>query len=688
MTNSDAERVAVLRRAVNYHSYRYHVLDSPVIGDAQYDALYSELRALEEAHPELIAADSPTQRVGEEPAEKFGKVVHPAPILSLSNCFSMDGLRAWRERIGKLLPDGTRLDYVVEPKYDGLTVVLRYQDGLFFQGSTRGNGEVGEDITSNLRTIKGLPLRIPVEEPVGRGGQLVVAGDQGAPRGVPRLLVVRGEAYISTSDFEAMNARLASAGEKTFANPRNAAAGSLRQLDPAVAASRPLSVICYDIVAADGVSFETQMELLALLRRLGFPTSSQVVRFDSIEEIALYYREWTELRDSLDYEIDGLVVKINHLRTRDGLGMVGRDPRGATALKFPPREQMTKLLAVHVNVGRTGTINPLAILEPVHLGGVVVKQATLHNYDDIARKDIRIGDTVIVRRAGDVIPYVLGPVLDLRNGSEIPIKPPEVCPSCGGRLHRPEDGIAITCVNSDCPDQLVRRIEYFVGRGAMDIDGMGFKTVAVLVEQGLVEDVADLYTLAAGDLMQLEGFQEKKAANLLEGITASKNRPLARLLAALGIRGVGVAVSELLVDRIGSLERLASATQEELEAVDGIGPHTAASSVEWFANRDNQRLVAKLREAGLNMTAEKPAALEQAQPWAGYTFVITGTLPTLSRQEAKVLIETYGGKVTGSVSGKTNYLLIGERPGRKLAAAQELGIPTLNEAELRALIVS
>jgi DNA ligase (NAD+) len=682
MTDSDAERIAVLRRAVNYHSYRYHVLDSPVISDARYDALYSELRVLEEAHPELITADSPTQRVGEEPAEKFGKVVHPAPILSLSNCFRMDDLRAWRERIGKLLPDGAGLDYVVEPKYDGLTVVLRYEDGLFVQGSTRGNGEVGEDITSNLRTIKGLPLRIPVEEPVGRGQPLALAGVQG----VPRLLVVRGEAYISTSDFEAMNARLASAGEKTFANPRNAAAGSLRQLDPAVAASRPLSVICYDIVAADGVSLETQMELLALLRRLGFPVSSHVERFDSIEEIAPYYSEWVELRDSLDYEIDGLVVKINHLRTRGGLGMVGRDPRGATALKFPPREQTTKLLAVHVNVGRTGTINPLAILEPVPLGGVVVKQATLHNYDDIARKDIRIGDTVIVRRAGDVIPYVLGPVPDLRNGSEIPVKPPEVCPSCGGPLHRPDDGIAITCVNSDCPDQLVRRIEYFVGRGAMDIDGMGSKTVAVLVEQGLVQDVGDLYTLTAGDLMQLEGFQEKKVANLLEGVTASKNRPLARLLAALGIRGVGVAVAELLVDRIGSLERLASATQEELEAVDGIGPHTAAAAVEWFATRDNQRLVAKLREAGLNMMAEEPAAPEQALPLAGYSFVITGTLPTLSRKEAKVLIETYGGKVTGSVSGKTGYLLIGEKPGRKLATAQELGVPALSEAEFRALI--
>jgi len=684
MTDSDAERIAVLRRAVNYHSYRYHVLDSPVISDSQYDALYSELAALEEAHPELITSDSPTQRVGEEPAERFRKVVHPAPILSLSNCFRMDDLHAWRERIGKLLPDGAGLDYVVEPKYDGLTVVLRYEDGLFVQGSTRGNGEVGEDITSNLRTIKGLPLRIPVEEPVGRGQPLALAGVQG----VPRLLVVRGEAYISMSDFEAMNARLASAGEKTFANPRNAAAGSLRQLDPAVAASRPLSVICYDIVAADGVNFETQVELLALLRRLGFPVSSHVARFDSIEEISPYYEEWTELRDSLDYEIDGLVVKINHLRTRDGLGMVGRDPRGATALKFPPREQMTKLLAVHVNLGRTGTINPLAILEPVQLGGVVVKQATLHNYDDIARKDIRIGDTVIVRRAGDVIPYILGPVPDLRNGSEIPVKPPEVCPSCGGRLHRPDDGIAITCVNSDCPDQLVRRIEYFVGRGAMDIDGMGSKTVAVLVEQGLVQDVGDLYTLTAGDLMQLEGFQEKKVANLLEGVTASKNRPLARLLAALGIRGVGVAVAELLVDRIGSLKRLASATQEELEAVDGIGPHTAAAAVEWFATRDNQRLVAKLREAGLNMTAEEPAAPEQALPLAGYSFVITGTLPTLSRKEAKVLIETYGGKVTGSVSGKTGYLLIGEKPGRKLATAQELGVPTLSEAEFRALIAS
>jgi len=673
-----AERIAALRREVNYHSYRYHVLDDPVISDAEYDALFHQLRALEEVHPELITPDSPTQRVGAEPAEKFDKVTHPAPILSLSNCFNVDDLRAWRERIGRLAPAGIQLDYVVEPKFDGLTVTLRYENGVFVQGATRGNGEVGEDITGNLRTIKSLPLRIPVR----REGQLALPGMDAPP-----LLVVRGEAYMSVSDFEAMNARLTEAGEKTFANPRNAAAGSLRQLDPAVAASRPLSIFCYDIVAAEGVHFETQLELLELLRRLGFPVSPHIVHFDTVEAIGPYYDEWIERRDSLDYEIDGLVVKINHLATRAGLGVVGKDPRGATALKFPAQEKTTKLLGVQVSVGRTGTINPLAILEPVEVGGVTVKQATLHNYDDVARKDIRVGDTVIVKRAGDVIPYVVGPAPDLRDGTETLIEPPAVCPSCGEPVYRPEDEIAIYCLNAGCPAQLVRLVEYFVGRVAMDIESLGSKTAELLVEKGIIQDVADLYTLTADDLLPLEGFKEKKAANLLAGIEVSKQRPLSRLLAALGIRGVGVAVAELLASRFGSLDGLAVVTQEELEAVEGIGPHIATAVVEWFASPRNRQLVTKLRAAGVNMTAEGEAAIpEQARPLAGLTFVITGTLLTLSRKEAKALIEEQGGKVTGSVSGRTSYLVVGEKPGSKLVKAQKLGVPVLDEAGLRGLI--
>jgi DNA ligase (NAD+) len=688
MTRSVAERIAALRREVSYHSYRYHVLDDPVISDAEYDSLFHALRALEEAHPELITPDSPTQRVGAEPVERFGKIRHPAPILSLSNCFDMDDLRAWRDRIGRLLPEGSEPDLAVEPKFDGLTVVLRYEDGLFVQGATRGNGEVGEDITGNLRTVRGIPLCIPPGAGPDATEQPLLPGLEEKRPGAPPLLVVRGEVYMSISDFEAMNAQLEEVGERGFANPRNAAAGSLRQLDPAVAASRPLSIFCYDIVASEGIQLETQLELLEYLDEMGFPVSPDVAHFGSIEEIEPYYQAWIEKREGLDYEVDGLVIKINQLATREGLGVVGKDPRGATALKFPAREKTTRLLDVQVNVGRTGTINPLAILEPVNVGGVVVKQATLHNYDDVARKDIRVGDTVIVKRAGDVIPYIVGPVVHLRVGTETPIKPPEVCPSCGEPVHQPEGEIAIYCVNAGCPAQLVRLVEYFVSRSAMEIETLGSKTAELLVERGIIQDVADLYTLTEDDLLPLEGFKERKVSNLLAGIEASRQRPLARLLAALGIRGVGVAVAELLADRFVSLEKLGRASVAELEAVEGVGPHIAAAVVDWFASPHNQVLVDKLRSAGVNpVQAEEQAGSGQDQPLAGLTFVITGTLAGLSRNEAKDLIETNGGKVTGSLSSKTSYLVMGDKPGSKLSKAQALGIPILDEAVLRSMIV-
>jgi DNA ligase (NAD+) len=683
MTKSAAERAAHLRRELATHAHRYFVLDAPIISDAEYDALLAELRALEEAHLELVTADSPTQRVGAEPAERFEKVVHPAPILSLGNCFNMDDLRGWRDRIGRLLPEGTKLAYAVEPKFDGLSVVLRYENGVFVQGATRGNGEVGEDITVNLRTIRSLPLRIPVDGPAGQQRSLPGLGV--ASPDAPRLLVVRGEAYMPQSGFEEMNARLERAGEKTFANPRNAAAGSLRQLDPAIAASRPLSLYCYDIVSSEGVTVGTQMELLALLKRLGFPVSPDVVRFDSIDEIGPYYQEWIERRDELDYEIDGLVIKVNDLAVRDGLGVVGKDPRGATALKFPAQERTTKLLRVETNVGRTGTINPLAILEPVEVGGVVVKQATLHNYDDVARKDIRVGDTVMVKRAGDVIPYVIGPVIELRDGSEEIITPPATCPSCGEPVYQPEEEVAIFCVNAGCPAQLVRLIEHFVSRDMMNVENLGSKTGEMLVAQGLIHDVADLYYLTADDLLPLEGFQQKKVENLLAGIEASKQSPFPHVLAALGIRGVGVTVAEVLASHFGSMDALAGAGREDLEAVEGIGPHTATAVIEWFCSPHNQALVDKLRRAGVKMVAERPAAEPGALALAGLTFVITGTLPTLSRSEAKAFVVRHGGKVAGSVSRNTDYLVVGENPGSKLAKAAELGIQVVDEPALRAL---
>jgi DNA ligase (NAD+) len=685
MTDSAAERAARLRRELATHAYRYFVLDAPIISDAEYDLLLAELRALEEAHPELITPDSPTQRIGAEPADRFEKVPHPAPILSLGNCFSMGDVQAWRDRIGRLLPEDTQLAYAVEPKFDGLSVVLRYENGVFVQGATRGNGEVGEDITVNLRTIRSLPLRIPVDGPAAAQQPSLPGLEEGSVD-APPLLVVRGEAYITHSGFQEMNARLERAGEKTFANPRNAAAGSLRQLDPAIAASRPLSLFCYDLVASEGVAVRTQMELLALLKRLGFPVSPDVVRFESIDEIEPYYKKWIELRDELDYEIDGLVIKVDDLAIRDSLGVVGKDPRGATALKFPAQERTTRLLRVEVNVGRTGTINPLAILEPVEVGGVVVKQATLHNYDDVARKDIRVGDTVVVKRAGDVIPYVIGPVVELRDGSEEVITPPATCPSCGEPVYQPEEEVAIFCVNASCPAQLVRLVEHFVSRDMMNVENLGTKTAEMLVERGLIHDVADLYLLTADDLLPLEGFQEKKVDNLLAGIQGSKESPFSHLLAALGIRGVGVTVAEVLATQFGSLDALAQAGRDELEAVEGIGPHTASAVIEWFSSAHNQALIDKLRRVGLKMVAERPSGEPGADlPLTGLTFVITGTLPTLSRNEAKAFIERHGGKVTGSVSRKTDYLVVGENPGSKATKAADLRIPILDEPALRAL---
>lgn len=687
MTQSVTGRIEALRREVSFHSYRYHVLDDPLISDAEYDSLFHELRALEEEHPELVTPDSPTQRVGAEPIDGFGKIRHPAPILSLSNCFDMDDVRAWRDRIGRLLPEGVDPGLVVEPKFDGLTVVLRYVDGLFVQGATRGNGEIGEDITSNLRTVRTIPLHIPVRDVTVEAEHGESSSREGYLQAPPPLLVVRGEAYMPIPDFEAMNAKLEEMGERGFANPRNAAAGSLRQLDPTVAASRPLSIYCYDIVASEGLHLESQLELLAFLEEMGFPVSRDVALFDAVDDIEPYYQEWMEKREGLRYEVDGLVIKINDLATRERLGVVGKDPRGATALKFPARERTTKLIGVQVNVGRTGTINPLAILEPVNVGGVTVKQATLHNYDDVARKDIRIGDTVLVKRAGDVIPYVVGPVVQLRDGTELPIEPPALCPSCGEPVRKLDGEVAIYCVNAGCPAQLVRLVEYFVSRSAMDIDSLGSRTAQMLVDKGLVRDVADLYTLIPDDLLLLEGFKERKVANLLDGIEASKGRPLSRLVAALGIRGVGVAVAELLTDQFGTLDRLAQASLSELEAVGGIGPNIAGAVVEWFGSQHNQQLVKKLQQAGVNPAApQREAVAVGERPLAGLTFVITGTLAGMSREEAKNLIEQNGGKTTSSVSSKTSYLVVGDKPGSKLSKAQALGVPALDEAGLLSLL--
>jgi DNA ligase (NAD+) len=669
-------RMEQLVAEIRYHNYRYYVLNDPVVSDRAYDLLLRELEAIEAAHPDWIRPDSPTQRVGAAPLEGFQRVRHPRAILSLANAFDTDEIRAWFERIARLLPEGdspAELAFTVEPKFDGLTVVLDYVDGLFMRGATRGNGEVGEDITANLRTIPSLPLRIP-------------AVPDGPPP--PPRLVVRGEAYFPLDRFNELNRSLEEAEERPFANPRNAAAGSLRQLDPRVTAQRPLAVFCYAVVDADGASLPTQWETLSYLRAMGFPVSHECQRFTDLDQVIAYCETWMERRDTLNYEVDGVVIKVDDLATQEALGVAGKDPRGAIAFKFPAREATTRLVAVSVNVGRTGTLAPTAELEPVEIGGITVQHATLHNFQDIARKDIRIGDMVRIKRAGDVIPYVIGPIVDLRTGEERPIAAPTHCPSCGEPVSTTEEEVAIYCDNPACPAQLVRRTEYWVSRPAMDIQGLGTRMVEQLVEEGLVRDVASLYALAPEDLVRLEGFAEKKANNVVEAIQASKEQPLDRVLAGLGIRGVGVTVAQLLVEAYPSLEALAGASTDALEAIPGVGPRIAESVAQWFASPRNQHLIAELEAAGVRSRAE-PAAAEvtpAAQPLEGYTFVITGTLPSLSRNEARDLIEAHGGRVTGSVSGNTDYLLCGEKPGSKRTKAEQLGVPVIDEQALRAMI--
>jgi DNA ligase (NAD+) len=665
------ERINQLRSEINYHLYRYHVLDSPVISDAQYDEIYRELLALEERHPGLVTPDSPTQRAGAEPLDAFEKVTHPAPILSLANAFSEEDLHAWRKRIGRLLPQtDMHLDYVAEPKLDGLTVVLTYQDGAFVQGATRGNGEVGEDITQNLRTVISLPRRIPV--------------DPRSNLSAPATIVVRGEVFFPLDKFEALNEARAAAGEPLYMNPRNTAAGSLRQLDPAKTAARPLTLYCYDFIAWQGIELpDRQWDRLELLRNFGFPVSPDNVYCENLSTVGQVYQRWIEKRNEINYEVDGVVVKINDRPLADTLGFVGKDPRGSIAMKFPAQEKTTKLLDVQVNVGRTGILAPAAVLEAVEIGGVIVRNATLHNYDEIERKDIRIGDTVLVKRAGDVIPYIIGPVVDLRDGSERKIERPTRCPVCGEPAVQIAGEVAITCDNPACPEQLTRRVEYFVSRGAMDIDGFGSQTAVLLVEKELLHDVGDIYSLRKEDLLDLEGFKDKKVDNLLAGIEASKAQAADRVLTALGIRFVGSVVAALLVHELGGIDQIAAAGEERLQQVEGIGPQTAISVAGWFGREKNPVILQKLRSAGLNFSAQQQA--DQAETLAGLTFVITGTLPTMSRTEAKGFIEEHGGRVTGSVSKKTDYLLAGEKAGSKLSKAQSLGVQILDEAALQAL---
>jgi DNA ligase (NAD+) len=663
-------RVDSLRREIRFHNYRYYVLNDPIISDVEFDRLMVELREIEEQHPEWITPDSPTQRTGSPPADGFAKIRHPAAILSLGNAFDQEGVCAWYERISRLDERVRETDFIVEPKLDGLTVVLHYLQGVFSQGATRGDGEIGEEVTTNLRTIRSLPLRVPVQK---------------SEIEVPETLVVRGEVFMYLKDFEELNRRLAEAGEKTYLNPRNTAAGSLRQLDPELTATRPLTLLTYDIVSSDSLSWSTDLARLNFLKGIGFPVVEWTYceNIDSAIEVS---QEMIHRREGLPYEADGVVIKINDLNLVRDLGVVGKDPRAAIAFKFPALEVTTKLLDIGVNVGRTGVLTPYAILEPVEIGGVIVKQATLHNFDYISEKDIRPGDRVLVKRAGDVIPYIIGPVIDLRSGEEKPYIPPQKCPVCDQEVEHIEGEVAWYCVNAACPAQLIRNIEHFVSRGAMDIVGLGIKIVEQLVEAGLVQDVADLYYLSRDDLLKLDGFADKKADNLLTSIEQSKLQTLSRLLTALGVRGVGEVGAVELARQFGSIESLSNATIEDLLQIEGIGPNIAQAVVDWFKSPKNNLLLDKLRMAGVwPISAGQDDRAKEVQVFTGLTFVITGTLPEYSRQQAKEFIERHGGRVTGSVSKNTSYLVAGDNPGSKYAKAQELGISIIDESRLREL---
>ena len=670
---NQAERLEItrLQKEINYHNYRYHVLDDPIISDYEWDMMMKRLQELEKKYPDMVTSDSPTQRSGSKPLEKFQKVVHPAPILSLANAFNAEDLIAWFERIRKLDERVESSAFVLEPKIDGLTVVLHYENGLFVKGATRGDGEIGEDITENLKTIRTLPLKIPINNEEMR---------------IPGTLVVRGEVFIKLQDFEKLNQELQESGERTYQNPRNTAAGSLRQLDPGITSKRPLNLLTYAIVESSGSIPQSQWEILQYLKMAGFPVSQLSKKVATLQDVIHEIPNWMAIRDSIPFEVDGVVIKLDDLATANSLGISGKDPRGAIALKYPAREVATVLNDIGINVGRTGVITPYAILEPVELGGVVVRQATLHNFSFIAEKDIRIKDRVLIKRAGDVIPYVIGPIVSARTGIEKEFRVPTHCPSCGEPVENLPGEVAYFCVNTSCPAQLVRNLEHFVSRGAMDIEGLGIRIVELLIDQRLIKDVADLYLLTRNDLLGLEGFGEKKADNLIGAIDRSRTQPLDRFITALGIHGVGEVAAKDLASHFGSMDNLKNSELDELQKISGIGPNIALSIRDWLDRPANLELLTKFKKLGIWPAMAETATSTDALK--GLIFVITGTLANMSREEAGALIEKNGGKTSDSVSKNTNYLLLGENPGSKLDKARSLGVQIIGEQELLELISS
>jgi DNA ligase (NAD+) len=660
-----AQRLAELREQIHRHDYLYYVEARPEVSDAEYDRLMVELRELEARFPELISPDSPTQRVGGTAADAFKTVEHRVAMLSLDNATTPEELREFEARMGRALP-GTRFSYVAEPKIDGLGVALLYERGRLVRGATRGDGRMGEDVTQNLKTIRSLPVVLK--------GRLAAATD----------LEVRGEVFMPRVEFEKLNRALEEAGEGTFANPRNAAAGAVRQKDPSVTARRPLDIFLYHVSRAEGVTFATYAETLEALREAGFKTNPRTAPCATMDEVIRYCGRLEAERDALGYDADGAVVKVDSLEQQRRLGSTTHHPRWAIAFKFAARQATTVVQAIEVNVGKTGTLTPVAKLQPVELAGVVIRNVSLHNEDEVRRKDVRVGDTVLIERAGDVIPYVVQTITARRPDGTTPYRFPDRCPACGGLAYRPEGEAYWRCMNSACPAQLKERLRHFGSRRAMDIEHLGESTLEQLVDRKRVRDFADLYTLTAGEIAELDRFAEKSAENLATAIAASRTRGLSRLLNALGIRLVGERAATLLATRFGTMENLMHASAETLAEVHGVGPHIARSLTTFFADETNRAVIERLARAGVVMR-ETGHQDDRPRPLAGKTFVLTGTLPTLTREAARELVERLGGRVTGSVSRKTDYVVVGEAAGSKADDARRLRVTILDEAGLLAL---